>query len=131
MSYKIVYTPYEQVSTLRDVCALVLSNWDYLASSRVGYIYLQSENLCDDVRIPLGSGICYWVEVYLDCGDMVSVYESWEHFSGSTVYPVGGEVEYYNRDESNKYRNPDRKALVEWVRDCCDEALGCMENSDE
>ena len=112
------------------MCALVLRDWDYLASRGDEYIDLTLDS-GDDIRIDTGYGVCNWVERYLDVDDVRNVYESWDGFSGSSQYPVGGGSEYHYSGEANKYRNPDRRDLVEWVRDCCDVALEYMENEDE
>lgn len=130
MGIKIIYTSDNQVRMLRDVCALVLRDWDYLEQLGYESVDLQLESGVD-VRIYTGYGICDWVERYLDEDDMRNVYESWDGYSGSFTYPVGGESEYHHSGEDNKYRNPDRRALVEWVRDCCDVAIEYMENEDE
>lgn len=130
MGIKIIYTADNQVRTLRDVCALVLSNWETLAGNCGEYIDLQLESGVE-LSIHTGFGICDWVADYLDSDDTESVYESWSGFSGSTTYPVGGEAEYHHGGEVNKYKNPDRQSLVEWVRDCCDAAIEHMENADE
>ena len=128
MSTEIIYTGVNRVRMLRDVCALVLDNWEYLASRGNEYIDLQSES-GDGIRIDTGCGICDWAERYLDEDDIRSVYESWSGYSGSFYYPVGGETEYRLHD--NKYHNSDRRDLVEWVRDCCDVAIENMEDEDE
>ena len=130
MGIKIIYTGDNRVRMLRDVCALVLGNWEYLASRGDEYIDLTLDS-GDDIRINTGYGICNWVKNYLDEDDMQNVYESWDGYSGSFTYPVGGESEYHYSCEDNKYRNPDRRALCEWVRDCCDVAIEHMENEDE
>lgn len=130
MGIKIIYTGDNRVRMLRDVCALVLGNWEYLASRDDECIDLTLDS-GDDTRIYTGFGICDWVERYLDEDDMRNVYESWDGYSGSFTYPVGGEAEYHHSGEANKYRNPDRRALCEWVRDCCDVAIEHMENEDE
>lgn len=130
MGIKIIYTADNQVRMLRDVCDLVLRDWEYLAGRGDEYIDLQLES-GDDIRIDTGYGICDWVERYLVEDDMRNVYESWGRYSGSFQYPVGGEAEYHHSGEDNKYRNPDRRDLVEWVRDCCDVAIEYMENEDE
>ena len=118
MSIKIIYTSDDQVHMLRDVCTVVLGDWEYLAGCNDDYI-----DLTLDIRIYTIYGICDWVERYLDEDDMRSVYETWSGYSGSLQYPVGGEAEYCYSGENNKYRNPSRRDLVEWVRDCCDEAI--------
>lgn len=130
MGIKIIYTSDNQVRMLRDVCNEVLSNWEYLAGAGGEYIDLPLDS-GDDIRINTGYGICDWVENYLDEDDMRSVYESWSGYSGSFQYPVGGKTEYHHSGEDNKYINLDRRALVEWVRDCCDEVIEYMENEDE
>lgn len=113
-----------------DVANLVLRDWDYLAGSDAGYVDLQLES-GDDIRINPDYGICDWVERYLSEEDMSRVYGAWEHYSGSDMYPVGGEAEYHHSGVDNKYRSQDRRALCEWVRDCAVSALECMENDDE
>ena len=130
MGIKIIYTRDNLVRMLRDVCTLVLRNWDYLASRGDEYVDLQLDS-GDDVSIYTGYGICDWVELYLDEDDMRNVYESWDGYSGSFTYPVGGQAEYHYSGEANKYNNPVRRDLVEWVLECCDEAIEYMENEDE
>ena len=130
MSTKIIYTDVNQVRMLRDVCNEVLSNWEYLAGAGGEYIDLPLDS-GDDIRIYTIFGICDWVGRYLDEDDMRNVYESWDGYSGSFHYPVGGYKEYQHSNEDNKYRNPDRRALVEWVLECTDLAIEYMENEDE
>ena len=131
MGIKIIYTKDNLVRLFRNVCALVLRDWDEIAAVEDGaYITLQLES-GDEIEINTGYGVCDWVERYLDEDDMRSVYEAWSGYSGSFTYPVGGEAEYHHSGEGNKYRNPDRRALCEWVRDCCDVAIEYMENEDE
>ena len=127
MGIKIIYTGDNRVRMLRDVCAVVLSNWEYLARRGDEYIDLTLDS-GDDIRINTGYGVCDWVERYLDEDDMRSVYEAWSGYSGSFQYPVGGEAEYHHSGEDNKYRNADRRDLVEWVRDCCDESIDNLGN---
>lgn len=129
MGSKIIYTGGNRVRMLRDVCALVLSNWEYLASRGDEYIDLTLDS-GDDIRINTGYGVCDWVESYLDEDDMRSVYAAWYGYSGSFQYPVGGAAEYYHSGADNKYRNSDRRDLVDWVRYCCDVAIEYMENED-
>ena len=130
MGIKIIYTSNNQVRMLRDVCALVLGNWEYLARRGDESIDLTLDS-GEDIRIYTGYGICDWVKRYLDVDDLRNMYEAWSGFSGSFMYPVGGEVEYRFSGEANKYRNTARRDLVEWIRDCCDVAIECMENKDE
>ena len=130
MCIKLIYAGDDQVRMLRDVCALVLSNWEYLASRGNEYIDLTLDS-GDDIRIDTGRGICDWLKHYLDEDDMRSVYGSWDGYSGSFNYPVGGAAEYYTVGGVNKYHNPDRRDLVEWVRVCCDVAIEYMETEDE
>lgn len=131
MGIKIIYTKDNLVRLFRDVCALVLRDWDEIAAVEDGdYITLQLES-GDEIEINTGYGVCDWIENYLDESDMHSCYESWSGYSGSCEYPVGGSTEYHHSNEDNKYRNPDRRALVEWVLECTDLAIEYMENEDE
>ncbi len=131
MGIKIIYTKDNLVRLFRDVCALVLRDWDEIAAVEDGdYITLQLES-GDEIEINTGYGVCDWIENYLDESDMHSCYESWSGYSGSCEYPVGGSKEYHHSNEDNKYRNPDRRALVEWVLECTDLAIEYMENEDE
>lgn len=131
MGTKIIYTKDNLVRLFRDVCALVLRDWDEIAAVEDGdYITLQLES-GDEIEINTGYGVCDWIENYLDESDMHSCYESWSGYSGSCEYPVGGSKEYHHSNEDNKYRNPDRRALVEWVLECTDLAIEYMENADE
>ena len=126
MGIKIIYTKDNLVQLFRDVCALVLRDWDEIAAVEDGdYITLQLES-GDEIEIDTGSGVCDWIGKYLDESDIHSCYESWSGYSGSCEYPVGGFKEYHHSGEDNKYRNPDRRALVEWVLECTDLAIEYM-----
>ena len=131
MGIKIIYTGDNQVRLLQKVIQLVLRDWDYLANECGDeYIDLQLES-GDDIRINTGYGICDWIENYLDEDDMRNVYESWDGYSGSFTYPVGGGAEYHHSGQDNKYKNPDRRALCEWVLECVNTVIEYMENEDE
>ena len=131
MGIKIIYTEDNQVRLLQKVIQLVLRDWDYLANECGDVLITLQLESGDEIEINTGYGVCDWIENYLDESDMHSCYESWSGYSGSCEYPVGGSKEYHHSNEDNKYRNPDRRALVEWVLECTDLAIEYMENEDE
>lgn len=71
------------VVALQAVCTAVLANWDQLSSTdgsdgRVNTVYLP----IGDSVIPIAvySGICSWVDDYLEGDDLTSIYEDWNCF---------------------------------------------------
>ena len=122
----IKYADLNNVVALQAVCTAVLANWEQLSSTdgsdgRVSTVHLTVRDTV--VPITVSTGICSWVGDYLEGDDLASIYEDWELFSGDLLYPVGyGECDY-DKDGLNKYTNPERRKLVEWVLECCNEFM--------
>lgn len=103
-------TPIHQLRAFLDQAQVVLENWEYLAEfTRYGVVDLSLDD-GTDLRINPCLGLCNWTRPTID-SDLDVLFEAWPYFSGDTLYPVGGEDEYYNTQ--NMYTNPHRKALLE------------------
>ena len=88
----------------------VLANWDTLADvpniQRGGY-----SCEVDGYHVVLFRGLCQFFGL-LHGFDRENMYECWEDFSGSYIYPVGRFDEYNDKYRFNKFANPQRKYLL-------------------
>jgi len=72
------------------------------------FVCYSDVGLCVNIR--RDSGQSYKVQQYLD-----SLFKHWDKFSGSICYPVDGANEYELVNSGNKFRNPLRRELCEFI----------------
>ena len=104
-------TPRTDLQDTLNLLHTVLANWDTLADLPNNLQHGVYSYDFNGYHVVLRRGLCSLLgRVHTD--DRDAMFECWEDFSGSTVYPVGGFGEYDYEYSINKYANPQRKYLI-------------------
>ena len=111
-------TPRNDLQDTLNLLHTVLANWDMLAAipnnpwhEVCHYNFVGCHYLFDDYHVATRRGLCSLL-ILVHTDDRDAMFECWEDFSGSTMYPVGGFDEYQHEYYDNKYANPQRKYLL-------------------
>ena len=89
----------------------VLANWNMLSAVPNNLQQGVYSYDFDGYHVVLRRGLCSLLGL-VHTDDRDAMFECYEDFSGSTVYPVGGFEEYDYEYFNNKYANPQRKYLL-------------------
>lgn len=103
-------TPRNDLQDTLNLLHTVLANWNTLAdvpNNLQQHVYSYDFNGC---RAVLRRGLCQFFGLLQSC-DCRAMFECWEDFSGSYIFPVGAREEYEEEYHFNKFANPQRKQL--------------------
>lgn len=105
-------TPRTDLQDTLNLLHTVLANWDTLAGAPNNLVqqgvYSYDFN---GYHVVLRRGLCSLLGL-VHTDDRDAMFECWEDFSGTYIYPVGGFEEYDYEYSINKYANPQRKYLL-------------------